>query len=121
MTDVENLEKIIFDIFDIKKVIKNKKNSNKCIRPLNRYPLNMFAFNFMNRLSRLKKNIQLSPTSWKLLQKELKILEKPATVDGQALTANLLPWIFTVNFPIFFQLPIQINLKSATIQKVFLH
>lgn len=53
MTDVENLEKIIKDIFGIEKIIKDKANTNKCISPLNRYPLNMFAFNFMNRLSRL--------------------------------------------------------------------
>jgi hypothetical protein len=53
MTDVENLEKIISDIFGVQKIIKNKNNSNACIAPLNRYPLNLFAFNFMNRLSRL--------------------------------------------------------------------
>lgn len=55
MTDVENIEKIIFDVFGVEKHIKNKKNTNKCISPLNRKPLNVFAFNFLNRLSRLKR------------------------------------------------------------------
>lgn len=74
MTDVENLEKIIFDIFGIKKVIKNKKNSNKCIRPLNRYPLNMFAFNFMNRLSRLKKKYSAFPDELEIIAERVKNL-----------------------------------------------
>ena len=58
MTDVENLEKIIRDIFGVRKIIKKKRNTNKCIQPLNIYPLNMFAFNFINRLTRLNEKFK---------------------------------------------------------------
>lgn len=74
MTDVENLEKIILDIFGVEKSIRNKKNSNKCIRPLNRYPLNMFAFNFMNRLSRLKEKYKSSPETIETICERVKNL-----------------------------------------------
>lgn len=53
MTDCENLEMIISDIFGVKKQIRNKKNTNDCISPLNNRNLNFFAYNFMNRLYRL--------------------------------------------------------------------
>jgi len=58
MTDVENLEKIIDDIFGVKKTIKNKLNTNKCIEPLNKTSLNLFAFNFTNRLNRLSEKFK---------------------------------------------------------------
>ncbi|MGN0729200.1 hypothetical protein [Treponema sp.] len=58
MTDVENLEKIILEIFGVKKHIKKKFNTNKCIQPLAVYPMNMFAFNFVNRLSRLNEKFK---------------------------------------------------------------
>ena len=61
MTDVENLEKIIFDIFAVKKIIKNKKNSNDCISPLNKTGKNLFAYNFLNRLYRLNKRFSSNP------------------------------------------------------------
>ena len=55
MTDVENIEKIIHDVFGVEKRIKNKKNTNSCISPLNKAVKNYFAFNFLNRLYRLQK------------------------------------------------------------------
>ena len=53
MTDIENLERIIKQVFGIEKVIKTKENSNSCIAPLNRKPHNLFARNFFDRLRRL--------------------------------------------------------------------
>lgn len=58
MTDVENLESLIYGIFGIQKTIKNKKNTNKCISPLNSQPLNLFAQNFIKRLKRLNKKFK---------------------------------------------------------------
>ena len=55
MTDVENLEKIIFSVFSISKSIRNKNNSNACISPLNVDSPNLFARNFVSRLERLNK------------------------------------------------------------------
>lgn len=55
MTDVENIEKIIHDVFGVDKRIKNKNNTNSCISPLNKAVKNYFAFNFLNRLFRLQK------------------------------------------------------------------
>lgn len=53
MTDIENLEKIIRQVFKVSKVIKNRTNTNSCIAPLNRKPHNLFARNFFDRLRRL--------------------------------------------------------------------
>ena len=53
MTDIENLEKIIRQVFKVSKVIKNRANTNNCIAPLNRKPHNLFARNFFDRLRRL--------------------------------------------------------------------
>lgn len=53
MTDIENLEKIISQVFKVSKVIKNRTNTNSCIAPLNRKPHNLFARNFFDRLRRL--------------------------------------------------------------------
>ncbi len=53
MNDIENLEKIIRQVFGVQKVIKNRENTNKCIAPLNRKPHNLFARNFYDRLRRL--------------------------------------------------------------------
>ncbi|MCR5605964.1 MAG: hypothetical protein K6F69_04000 [Treponema sp.] len=61
MTDVENIEKLIKDIFNRKKTIKLKDNTNRCIAPLNRSPLNMFAYNFINRLRRLNEKFKDNP------------------------------------------------------------
>ncbi|MCR5290282.1 MAG: hypothetical protein K6E51_09850, partial [Treponema sp.] len=55
MTDIENLEQIIYDVFGVEKSIKNRRNTNSCISPLNTKPLNLFASHFMKRLERLKK------------------------------------------------------------------
>lgn len=55
MTDIENLENIIAQIFGIPKIIKARDNSNDCISPLNRENPNLFARNFIARLERLKK------------------------------------------------------------------
>ncbi|WP_294429545.1 hypothetical protein [uncultured Treponema sp.] len=53
MTDVENLEKIIFSVFSIPKTIRNRQNTNACISPLNVDSPNLFARNFVSRLKRL--------------------------------------------------------------------
>ena len=61
MTDVENLEKIILDIFGVRKNIKNKNNTNDCISPLNKQSLNLFSCNFLDRLSRLNRKFSSNP------------------------------------------------------------
>lgn len=53
MTDIENLEQLIFRIFALKKAIRNKKNTNSCISSLNVANQNLFAKNFVARLERL--------------------------------------------------------------------
>lgn len=53
MTDAENIQKLIADIFGVEKHIKNPRSTNKCIAPLNAVPLNPFARNFVCRLRRL--------------------------------------------------------------------
>lgn len=53
MTDVENIQLLIKRIFGVQKEIKDKKNTNKCISPLNHKPYNSFAKNFVDRLKRL--------------------------------------------------------------------
>ncbi len=61
MTDVENLEKMIADVFGVEKKIRNKNNTNRCIEPLNLangQKINFFAYNFMNRLSRLNEKFK---------------------------------------------------------------
>ncbi|WP_191017978.1 hypothetical protein [Treponema zioleckii] len=61
MTDVENLEKMIADVFWVEKKIKNKNNTNRCIQPLNLdngQKISFFAYNFMNRLSRLNEKFK---------------------------------------------------------------
>ncbi len=81
MTDVERLEKLIFDIFSLEKKIKVRSNTNKCISALNsgtansntNYSetesfktksgiysgaLNLFALNFIKRLERLSKKFK---------------------------------------------------------------
>ncbi len=55
MTDVENLQNIIKSVFGVEKIIKSRDNTNRCIAPLNKKPLNPFAKNFLRRLSRLNK------------------------------------------------------------------
>lgn len=61
MTDVENLEKIIFDVFGARKAIKDRGNTNDCISPLNKRRLNLFAYNFLNRLYRLRRKFDARP------------------------------------------------------------
>ena len=56
MTDIENIEAIIQRVFGLRKVIKNKGNTNDCISPLNHKPHNLFARNFYDRLRRLAEN-----------------------------------------------------------------
>ena len=58
MTDIENLEHLIFRIFSLKKSIKNKANTNSCISPLNGENPNLFARNFIARLERLAKKFK---------------------------------------------------------------
>ncbi len=58
MTDVENLQNIIKNVFGVEKIIKAKNNTNRCIAPLNKRPLNPFAKNFLRRLSRLNKSFR---------------------------------------------------------------
>lgn len=53
MTDIENLEGIIRRVFGVEKVIKLRSNTNSCVSPLNKSPLNLFASNFIARLERL--------------------------------------------------------------------
>lgn len=54
MTDIENLEKIIRQEFGVSKTIRSRDNTNKCIATLNRKPYNLFAYNFLARLRRLR-------------------------------------------------------------------
>ena len=63
MTDVERLEKLIFDIFSLEKKIKVRSNTNKCISSLNSKnetsgSLNLFASNFIKRLERLSQKFK---------------------------------------------------------------
>ncbi len=61
MTDVENIERLIFRIFGIEKKIRSRSNSNRCIAPLNTQNLGLFAYNFHERLSRLARVFAQSP------------------------------------------------------------
>ena len=58
MTDIENLEQIISRTFGIQKTIRGRLNSNSCISPLNRRPQNLFAKNFLARLTRLNQKFK---------------------------------------------------------------
>ncbi len=53
MTDVENIERLIFRVFGIKKHIRARANTNSCISPLNTKNPGLFAYNFQERLSRI--------------------------------------------------------------------
>lgn len=56
------MEKILSDVFGVEKRIKNRLNTNDCIAPLNRKPLGYFAYNFLNRLGRLRDVFSESPS-----------------------------------------------------------
>lgn len=53
MTDVENIETLIHDIFSVEKSIKSRANTNRCTAALSSPSQNLFALNFVRRLRRL--------------------------------------------------------------------
>lgn len=102
MSDIENLEKIIFEIFNLKKEIKNKKNSNKCIKPLNRYPLNMFAFNFINRLTRLKEKFSSDKSALEIIAERIKNIGEASDSSWAGPYSELVALDFYSEFSEFF-------------------
>lgn len=112
MTDVENLEKVIRDVFGIEKSIRNKNNTNKCIAPLNRYPVNMFAFNFMNRLSRLNEKFKDSPQAISTICERVKNLGEAADSGWAGPYSELVALDFYTQFSEFFSVS-YINLLNV--------
>lgn len=104
MTDVENLEKIIHDIFGVEKTIKFRNNSNDCISPLNRYPLNLFAFNFMNRLSRLAQKFNGDDFAINTITERVKNLGEATSSSWTGPYSELVALDFYTQFSDFFKI-----------------
>jgi len=102
MTDVENLEKIIFDVFGIRKNIKNKKNTNGCISVLNRANKNHFAYNFLNRLFRLKRVFAENPIAIKDICEKIKNIGESKNAQWAGPYSELVALDFYTQFSEFF-------------------
>lgn len=104
MTDVENLERLIKDIFGVEKVIKNKNNRNKCISPLNSEPKNLFAENFVKRLKRLRKKFEKDPEAVVQITEKIKNIGEARNSRWAGPYSELVALDFYSQFSEFFPL-----------------
>lgn len=104
MTDVEKLQSLIYDIFGVEKVIKNKNNTNKCISPLNCAPLNLFAENFVKRLERLNKKFKKEPQTIKEITEKIKNIGEAKNSGWAGPYSELVALDFYSQFSEFFNL-----------------
>ena len=118
MTDIENLEKIIKDIFGIEKVIKTKSNSNSCISPLNRENKNLFAKNFLSRLCRLNEKFSSDKAAINDIAERVKNIGEAKNASWAGPYSELVALDFYCQFSQFFEisyiklLPIKNHLKA---------
>ncbi|MCR4823262.1 MAG: hypothetical protein K5873_10385 [Treponema sp.] len=118
MTDIENLEAIIQQVFGISKVIKNKDNSNDCISPLNVPQKNLFASNFIKRLERLKNAFACQPSVLNDIAEKVKNIGEAKNAGWAGPYSELVALDFYSQFSEFFslsyinQLPIKNHLAS---------
>ncbi|MBR4374273.1 MAG: hypothetical protein IKP49_07945 [Treponema sp.] len=118
MTDVENIEKIIHDVFKVEKKIKNKENTNRCISPVNNSIKNYFAYNFLNRLLRLQKRFADSPSEINEICEKVKNIGESKEHQWAGPYSELVALDFYSQFSEFFdisyinQLPIPLHKDS---------
>ena len=118
MTDIENIEDIIYRIFGIRKVIKNRQNSNSCISPLNAEQKNLFASNFISRLQRLNRVFASNKSALNDIAERVKNIGESRNSGWAGPYSELVALDFYSQFSEFFsidyinQLPIQNHLAS---------
>lgn len=104
MTDVENLEKLIFDIFSVEKKIKLRNNTNKCISALNSPALNLFALNFIKRLRRLSSKYKKDPRTITEITEKIKNIGEAKNSGWAGPYSELVALDFYSQFSEFFNL-----------------
>ncbi len=104
MTDVENAEKLIKTIFGVKKEVRNKFNTNKCLAPLNHKPYNLFARNFVERLRRLNEKFCMHPEQIKAIAERVKNIAEAKNSGWAGPYSELVALDFYSEFSAFFDL-----------------
>lgn len=118
MTDVENLEKLISDIFSVEKKIKVRTNTNKCISALNSASLNLFALNFIRRLRRLASKYKNDERATGEIAEKIKNIGEAHSSQWAGPYSELVALDFYSQFSEFFDLsyinilPVQNHKKS---------
>ena len=118
MTDIENLEQLIFRIFGLEKTIRNRSNTNVCISPLNVDSPNLFARNFIARLERLSRKFAGDSLALNDIAERVKNIGEAKNSQWAGPYSELVALDFFSQFNDFFslsyinQLPIKNHRKS---------
>lgn len=104
MTDIEYLEYLIADIFNIEKKTRLRKNTNKCISALNSSSLNLFALNFIRRLRRLARKFQDDSRAMNEIAEKIKNIGEAKNSQWAGPYSELVALDFYSQFSDFFKI-----------------